>query len=78
MTDRNDQHRINELEVKIDELEIKAAFQEQLVADLNEELIQHGGRLAALEKQLQRVVDVVKSQAQDSTESPEDERPPHY
>lgn len=78
MTDRNNKHRIDELEVKIDELEIKASFQEQLIADLNEELIQHGARLASLEKQLRRVVDVVKSQAQDSTENPEDERPPHY
>ncbi|NOX50249.1 MAG: SlyX family protein [Gammaproteobacteria bacterium] len=78
MTSQNDKHRADELEIKIDELEIKAAFQEQLIADLNEELIQHGARIASLEKQLQRVVDVVKSQAQDSTESPEDERPPHY
>lgn len=78
MIDQTEKHRIDELEVKIDELEIKAAFQEQLIADLNEELIQHGARIASLEKQLQRVVDVVKTQAQDSAESPEDERPPHY
>lgn len=61
---------------RIDELEMKAAFQEQLINDLNEELIQHGTRIAAMEQQLQRLVDHIKSL--NTEETGEDEPPPHY
>lgn len=61
---------------RIDELEIKAAFQEQLIADLNDELVQHGKRIAEMEQQLQRLIDHVQSMQ--TKDSGEDEPPPHY
>lgn len=64
---------------RIDDLEIKASFQEQLISDLNDELIRHGTRLAGLEQQLQRLVDLIQSLQSDNTDlSDDNEPPPHY
>ena len=61
---------------RVDELEIKAAFQEQLIGDLNEELIRHGERLTDLEGKQLRLIEHLKSLTQQ--DSPADEPPPHY
>lgn len=61
---------------RIDELEIKAAFQEQLIAELNDELIKHGTRLTQLAQQITRLIENLGN-PQDSPADP-DERPPHY
>ncbi len=61
---------------RIDELEMKAAFQEQLIADLNDELVKHGTRLTQLEQQMTRIIENMKNPQDDS--DPTDERPPHY
>ncbi len=61
---------------RIDELEIKAAFLDQLISDLNDELIRHGKRIADLELQLQNLINHINS-VQDK--GPDiDEKPPHY
>ncbi|MEM7000838.1 MAG: SlyX family protein [Pseudomonadota bacterium] len=64
---------------QIDELEMKSAFQEQLIQDLNQALIDQGERIVSLEKQLQRLIDYLQSQ-ETPTASPADlhEPPPHY
>jgi uncharacterized coiled-coil protein SlyX len=61
---------------RIDELEIKTSFQEQVIADLNDELIIHGKRLADLEQHLQRIMDHINSPQDDAPDT--DEKPPHY
>ena len=63
-------------QTRIDELEIKAAFQEQLITDLNDELVKHGQRIAELEQQLTRLVENLKSPQEDTEAA--DQRPPHY
>ncbi len=75
----NEQH-LSRLADRVDELEMKAAFSEQLIQDLNQELILHGERIAALEKQLQRVVQNLKQTREEQPGTPGDidERPPHY
>jgi uncharacterized coiled-coil protein SlyX len=59
----------------IDELEMKAAFQEQVIQDLNDELIRHGTRITQLEQQMTRLIE--NAQNPEKTD-PTDERPPHY
>ena len=61
---------------RIDELEIKAAFQEQLISDLNDELVRHANRITDLELHLNRVIENLKNPAEDSPQG--DEPPPHY
>ena len=61
---------------RIDELEIKAAFQEQLIADLNDELVKHGARLAELEQRMTQLIENIKNPQDDGQHV--DERPPHY
>lgn len=63
-------------QARIDELEIKAAFQEQLITDLNDELVKHGQRIAELEQQLTRLVENLKNPQEDTEAA--DQRPPHY
>lgn len=61
---------------RIDELEMKAAFQEQLISELNDALIKQADRIDALELGLQRLMDYVNT-LQDPEPDP-DETPPHY
>ena len=65
-----------EIQNQIDELEMKAAFQEQTISDLNEELIKHGQRIAELEQQVTRMIEMLQTDPAESAS--EDERPPHY
>ncbi len=61
---------------RIDELEVKASFQEQLIADLNDELVAHGKRLTDLEQQLQQLIAHMNSLQDNAPDT--DEKPPHY
>lgn len=61
---------------RLDDLEIKTTFQEQLIADLNDELVQHGARISQLEQQINRLIEHIKG-IQDKPTSA-DEKPPHY
>jgi SlyX protein len=64
----------------IDELEMKAAFQEQVIQDLNDELIRHGTRITQLEQQMTRLIENAQNPEENPQEKtdPTDERPPHY
>ena len=61
---------------RINELEIKAAFQEQTISDLNDELVRHGGRISELEQKMTRLIENFKTARDQSAEV--DQRPPHY
>lgn len=62
------------LEKRIVDLEVRAAFQEKLIAQLDEVLREFADRVERLEAQL-----VELKQSVDAPEvGPADERPPHY
>ena len=64
---------------RLDELEIKTSFQEQLITDLNDELVKHGELITALQRDMAQLVDVLRTHGLDSLELNQgDERPPHY
>lgn len=62
------------MEDRITELEVKVAFQEHTIAQLDEELRKTIERLDDLELRLKEVV----AEQQKSQEGPIDEKPPHY
>ena len=66
---------------RLDDLEMKAAFQERLLSELNDELVHHGQRIGQLEKQLKELKTVMEH-LHALLEKPSlpdvDERPPHY
>jgi SlyX protein len=68
------------MQQRIDELEMKAAFQEQVIQDLNDELIRHGTRITQLEQQMTRLIENAQNPEAnpEETTDPTDERPPHY
>ena len=67
---------------RLDELEIKNAFQEQLLTDLNDEVTKQTLRLAKLERQMHLLLERAQSTDEDAGrvgENPLDEPPPpHY
>ena len=63
---------------RIDDLEIQATFQEQLIADLNDELAAQNQRITQLEKQLARLIEHVKDLPEKADTSARDDVPPHY
>ena len=67
-------------DARLDDLEMKAAFQEKMLSELNDELVSHGQRIGQLEKQLKELKTVMEHlHALLEKPNPEvDERPPHY
>lgn len=67
---------------RLDELEMKNAFQEQLLTDLNDEVTKQTLRLAKLERQMHLLLERAQSTDDDAGrvgENPLDEPPPpHY
>ena len=67
---------------RLDELEIKTAFQEQLLADLNDEVTRQTLQLGKLERQMQLLLERAQTTDEDAGrvgENPLDEPPPpHY
>ena len=63
-------------EARIDELEIRSSFQEDLINGLNEALVSHAKRIAALERQLEQLLNHIRQLDDKSPDT--DERPPHY
>lgn len=67
---------------RLDELEIKTAFQEQLLSDLNDEVTKQTLQLGKLERQMQLLLERAQTTDEDAGrvgENPLDEPPPpHY
>lgn len=67
---------------RLDELEIKTAFQEQLLSDLNDEVTRQTLKLGKLERQMQLLLERAQTTDEDAGrvgENPLDEPPPpHY
>lgn len=76
----SDQSKVNA--DRLDELEMKTTFQEQLLADLNDEVTKQTMRLAKLERQMQLLLERTHTSDEEAGrvgENPLDEPPPpHY
>ncbi|ODC04268.1 hypothetical protein BFW38_12735 [Terasakiispira papahanaumokuakeensis] len=69
------------LDERLDELESRQAFQDELLDRLNDEIIRQGQRLQTLQEGLQHLYqrfNEVRAPDDDRTPSLDDERPPHY
>lgn len=70
---------LNELLERINELEIKSSFQEQLIADLSDALAAESQRLGLLERQLKQLRQRQEAEQSPTAENSEAEPPPpHY
>lgn len=56
-------------------IEMKIAYQEKLIADLNEVLLKRGREIDQLTRRLASLENLAR---EDSPENPGHERPPHY
>ena len=64
-------------DARLIELEIRLAFQDQLLHTLNDALIAQGGRLAALEQRAARLEAALQAGSH-AAEAQREETPPHY
>ncbi|PMH46306.1 SlyX protein [Vibrio sp. 10N.286.49.B3] len=73
------ENTIEKLENRIDDLECKLAFQEQLVDDLNDALSQQQLQITVMRDQMKFVVGKVKNMSGSNLADPSEETPPpHY
>ena len=79
MTDKKNSNDITQGE-RIDELEMRVTFQEDLLNTLNKRLIEQDKDIATLKIQLKHLAEkVTQQQSVQASEAPAaDERPPHY
>jgi len=60
------------------EIEVKLAHQEQVMSELNEVVTQQQAKLMQLEELCTSLIQRVRSIGEGTTDSEQDERPPHY
>ena len=67
------------VEARIEALEVRAAYQDQVIEDLNQTVIDQWKRIDSLKRQLAEVLDRVQ-EAQDNAGGPNapEPPPPHY
>jgi len=79
MTNDNQKKEINALEERINALESRNIFQDDVIEQLSEELAVHQTQLAELKEQIQLVANRLKDAGSLSSEKDEIEPPPpHY
>jgi len=68
------------MEKRITELEIKVAYQEDTIQQLDSVICQQQKQIDAFKKQLQQLTDSAKNDQEDGKDGPSmlDEVPPHY
>lgn len=70
---------IEELQQRVDDLEVKAAFQEQTIEELNEALSQQQLLITKMQDQMKYVVGKVKNlDTSNLADAAEETPPPHY
>jgi SlyX protein len=68
---------MDQLEQRIDDLEMRLAHQDKAVADLNEVVTAQWKKLEAMDRQLRRFYEELE--AQQASDAPAaDQKPPHY
>jgi len=71
-------HYVQQLEVRIDDLESRNVFQDDVIDQLSEELAAHHNQLSELKQQLQLVASRLKDAGSLSGDKEEVEPPPPY
>lgn len=69
---------LQQLLSRVDELEMRTAFQEDLLAQLNELLARQDGEILKLQQQLKSLGDKHLDLQYRVEQGPAQERPPHY
>ena len=67
----------NDVKARIDALEVRVAYQDQVVEDLNQTVIAQWKQIDGLRRQLAELLDRVQEVEDGSTAAPE-RPPPHY
>lgn len=66
------------MEERLNELEAKLAFAEDLIETLNQTVIRQQGQLDSMQQQLRLLHQRMQDAAPDEARSPRNEVPPHY
>ncbi len=66
------------MDTRLNELEAKLAFAEDLIETLNQTVIRQQGQLDSLQQQMRLLHQQFKDTRPDETQSLRDELPPHY
>jgi SlyX protein len=66
------------IETRLDELEAKVAFAEDLIETLNQTVARQQGQIDSLQQQLRLLHQRLQEALPDPSGSPRDEIPPHY
>ena len=66
------------MDTRLNELEAKLAFAEDLIETLNQSVIRQQGQLDSLQQQMRLLHQQFKDTRPDETQSLRDELPPHY
>ena len=67
-----------QLQERLDNLEMRNAFQDDVIEQLNHELSLHQEMITGLNEQLRLIGQKVKDMNSLPTDEPTDDRPPHY
>jgi SlyX protein len=70
------EHAMPSLEHRIDEMELRLAYQDKTISDLNDVITAQWKKIEALERQLLRLDEELRDI--DSVEAPPNQKPPHY
>jgi SlyX protein len=66
------------METRLNELEAKVAFAEDLIETLNQAVIRQQGQIDLLQQQLRLLHQQLQDALPDEARTPRDEIPPHY
>jgi len=66
------------MEARLNELEAKVAFTEDLIETLNQAVIRQQGQIDLLQQQLRLLHQQLQDALPDEARTPRDEIPPHY
>ena len=66
------------MEARLNELEAKVAFAEDLIETLNQAVIRQQGQIDLLQQQLRLLNQQLQDALPDEARTPRDEIPPHY
>lgn len=70
--------QLAQLQERLDNLEMRNAFQDDVIEQLNNELSLHQEVIRGLNEQLRLIGQKVKDMNSLPADGPEDDRPPHY
>jgi SlyX protein len=63
---------------RFEDLEVRFAYQDQLLHELNEVVTRQQAAISALERRCDLLVERIRAMGDTAADAPGDERPPHY